>query len=289
VLLRRIVENLVAPLETTRPQTPSSKLMKYKICEWEDNGYHDSYFYGVYYDTNTGLMKEIQLGATAYAGGSYSFGVGYEMPTLEIIEKCRVLMAAHIFTVISNAEYRDVFLPEDAKEKDTVRLLVPHSGMVMVEKPCQKCEGKGHWQNPCREADKRPCFACHGRGRKRSKEKARTPGGKILRFTLPVDTVFTVQACTAFGTFYRNGYNKPNRSVLSIAGDGQLYRIPLAKLRMDRDPMPEEELRQRAEALSHEHQYGAMFGCKAWLSANFIQVVLGRHAQHVNRTFEKAA
>ena len=50
--------------------------------------------------------------------------------------------------------------------------------------------------------------------------------------TFPVDTVFTVQACTAFGTFYRNGYNKPNRSnrpVLSIAGDGQLYRIPLAK------------------------------------------------------------
>jgi hypothetical protein len=126
----------------------------------------------------------------------------------------------------------------------------------------------------------------------RSKEKARAADGKILRFTLPVDTVFTVQACTAFGTFYRNGYNKPNRSnrsVLSIAGDGQLYRIPLAKLRMDRDPMPEEELRQRAEALSHEHQYGAMFGCKAWLSANFIQVVLGRHAQHVNRTFEKAA
>ena len=266
--------------------------MKYKICEWEDNGYHDSYFYGVYYDTDTGLMKEIQLGATAYAGGGYSFGVGYEMPTLEIIEKCRVLLAAHIFTVISNAEYRDVFLPEDAKEKDTVRLLVPHSGMVMVEEPCQKCEGKGHWQNPRRAEDKRPCFACHGRGRMRSKEKARAADGKILRFTLPVDTVFTVQACTAFGTFYRNGYNKPNRSnrsVLSIAGDGQLYRIPLAKLRMDRDPMPEEELRQRAEALSHEHQYGAMFGCKAWLSANFIQVVLGRHAQHVNRTFEKAA
>jgi len=43
--------------------------MKYYVCNWEDNGYHDSYFYGACWDTETKSIVTHGEGATAYAGG----------------------------------------------------------------------------------------------------------------------------------------------------------------------------------------------------------------------------
>jgi hypothetical protein len=43
--------------------------MKYTLCQWEDNGYHDSYFYAGIWDTETKKMSAMMTGATAFCGG----------------------------------------------------------------------------------------------------------------------------------------------------------------------------------------------------------------------------
>jgi hypothetical protein len=57
----------------------------------------------------------------------------------------------------------------------------------------------------------------------------------------------------AFGTFYRKGYNQPNRENTRVGlrlRDGQRIFIPLNKLRLDEEPMTESEAEEKAEELS---------------------------------------
>lgn len=201
--------------------------MKYKLCDWEDNGYHDSYFYGVYFDTDDQDLHSISLGSTAYSGG-YDFNGDYLLPTPEIAELARRRLVEHIFQAIKAAEIRDVMEPKDVKQGIWVRLLVAHNS--------------------------------------RKAGIALQPGDRVR-----------VNRCDAFGTFYANGYNHPGRHNRSIVGTlagrlDKLIRVPLNKCRLDREPDTDEALRARAEELSHNHQYGAMFGCKAWLSNNWALV-----------------
>lgn len=192
--------------------------MKYKLMWWEDNGYHDSYFHGVYFDDADGQLHKADLGATAYGGG-IGFDESYAMPTPAVVEASRKLLVEGIYQRLHSAEQHDVMKPADAKPGDILRLSEPH--------------------------------------------KSRKAG-----MMLDVGTRIRVNVCNAFGTFYRNGYNKPGRDNRSIVGTvlGQpdkLIRVPLAKCRLDRD------LRSRAEELSYEHQYGPLFGMRAWESDNW--------------------
>ena len=246
--------------------------MKYKICEWEENGYHDSYFYGVLFDDATGLMSKIGLGATAYAYSPIPEWQESVMPTPEIVERCRLLLADFIFARIREAEHIDVFTPSDAKKDSVMVLLEDHKRQIKAPVPCEKCVGKGYWQNPNKAADRRPCFACEGTGSVAKGEAIKNASGKILRETIPAGTRLTVLAVTAFGSFYRNGYNKPDRSNRTVTGRtdaGAVVNIPLKKLRLALEPMSDAGLLERAAELSHHHAYGTMFGCRAWLSDNY--------------------
>jgi hypothetical protein len=44
-----------------------------KLCNWEQNGYHDSYFYDAVYDVDADEISGIQIGSTAYGGGPERF------------------------------------------------------------------------------------------------------------------------------------------------------------------------------------------------------------------------
>ena len=253
--------------------------MKYKLCEWEDNGYHDSYFYGVYYDTDDGLMHSCGLGATAYCGGVSPAWQECQYPSLEIVECARLLLADHIFTVIRAAEHSDVMDPEDAKVGEVLQLLVPHTRQLKKVIPCHRCMGKCYWQNPRDPKDRRKCFACDGTGAFAKGDAIRDANGKIARETIPAGTRLTTLKVVAYGSFYRKGYNKPgreNRTVTGRTDAGDVISIPLKKLRLARDPMPDSELRARAVTLSHDHQYGAMFGCRAWLSDNYAAAAVAK-------------
>ena len=43
--------------------------MEYRICDWEDNGYHDSYFYVGIWDTEKRLIRNEMYCSTAFGGG----------------------------------------------------------------------------------------------------------------------------------------------------------------------------------------------------------------------------
>lgn len=66
-----------------------------------------------------------------------------------------------------------------------------------------------------------------------------------------------------FGTFYAKGYKKPGRHNTSVGivmdGKGDKVFVPLDKLRLDRDPMPDTELRTRAEDLAQDRAWCSWF------------------------------
>jgi len=44
--------------------------MEYRICDWEDNGYNDSYFYVGIWDTEKHEIRSVMYGSTAFGGGT---------------------------------------------------------------------------------------------------------------------------------------------------------------------------------------------------------------------------
>lgn len=254
--------------------------MKYRICDWEDNGYHDSYFYGVTYDDETGKLESSMIGATAYAGGAYSLA-GMPDPTREVLEACRIQLRDHIYQKIRDAEHADMLTPQDARRDERMILLENHRLQIKAMTPCHKCDGHGYWQNPRNADDKRPCFACEGKGQVPKGDNLKDASGKPLYTVLPAGCLVTVLGVTAFGRFYNKGYNRPDRTNRSVTGrleDGRIVHIPMKKLRRADAPMSDAGLMERAENLSHEHQYGAMFGCRGWLSENYAAAAAKRYA-----------
>lgn len=248
---------------------------KFKLCWWEDNGYHDSYFYGVYFDTEDGQLHHTGLGATAYGGG-IGFSSEFALPTPEVLELARRELAKHIFAVLRKAEDNDVLTPEpcNVKKGRAFRLLVPHSFYAKGDGSCLKCDGSGHWMNPRNKDDVRECFACKGTGVVHGKgDFVKDASGKRVKTTMPAGTVVTAlfDRVNFFGTSYRNGYNHPHRfnSSVSVKFGDALVRVPLEKLRQDAEPASDAALMARADELSYNHQYGSAFGCKAWVTENW--------------------
>ena len=218
--------------------------MKYKLSWWEENGYHDSYFYGVYFDTEDGKLYAVGLGATAYAGG-IGFDETYALPTAEVVELARKELAKRIFCVLRAAEDRDVLTPEPYNVRRGVefRLLVDHT--------FYRKENGG--------------FAKDAKGKR---VKAKLANGSVVISSEP-GVVF-------YGTTYKNGYNRPSRANASVKALVRLDErtlqsvlIPLAKLRQHAEPMSDVDLMARSEGLSYEGQFAVAFGCKAWESDNW--------------------
>jgi len=230
-------------------------MSKYKLCWWEDNGYHDSYFHGVYFDQADGKCHGVSLGATAYCGG-IGFTEEYRLPTPEIVELARVELAEIIFQSLRAAEHKDVLEPcvRNVKRGIKFRLLEPHS--VYVKLP----NGKGFFLDA---------------------------KGKRIKRTFAAGTTFVSRSDEAvfYGTQYRKGYNRPHRFNASLStsyrdegGSTWFIQVPLEKLRQDCEPIGDEELRARAQECSTHLQFGAAFGCKAWETENWAKSVSARTA-----------
>lgn len=250
-------------------------MSKYRICWWEDNGYHDSYFYGVYYDDATENLHEISLGATAYAGG-IGFTDEYLMPTPEVAEKARLILKEYIYASLFAADRRDVNTPfHSIVPGRRLVLIADHSFFRRETEPCRKCNGTGYWVNPRKDSDKRECFGCRGKGvRVGGYVHAHGSSGKRVKETLKAGTKVEARSEPLFyGTTYRNGYNRPMRGNTSVqvVVDDQAVKIPTEKLSLDRPYAAEAALDLQAEQLSHEHNYGAVFGCKAWMTENWAK------------------
>jgi hypothetical protein len=201
-----------------------------KWGSWEENGYHDSYFYIAAWHVEAGECVSLGDGATAYGGGGCQ--ETFTPWTDTELERARLWLAGRVFEGIKAAELRDVLTPNKVQRGDPVALLVEHKNAVKV-----------------------------------NGEKVQ---GQWTRF--PAGTVATVIRADAFGTFYRNGYNKPGRentSAVCRLPDGGIMKAPLAKLRLAREPMTDSELQARAAELSYGMECKSLLtGHGGWWTAN---------------------
>lgn len=218
---------------------------KFKLCWWECNGYDDSDWYGVYFDTADGRLHKTELGTTR-AHCAIGFSEEFFLPTPEVVELARQALVPLIFDVLRRAEDRDVLIPQpfNVKQGRAFRLLVPHSFY-------QKADGGF----------------------------AKDEKGKRVKVTIPAGAVVVARADGAefFGVQYRNGYNKPNRenTTVSVAWKTpvgvQFVRVPLAKLRQHAEPLSDETLLRRADELSSGLRFESVFGPCAWTTDNWAQ------------------
>jgi hypothetical protein len=276
-------------------------MAKYVLVEWEINGYNDSDWMIVYYDSTLDKLVPYQYATTRFGscqcqvpdaeGGSpyhvcnYSDGISHPerilMPTLETVERARVLLAEHIFSVLVPAEERTVMEPNVETVLPGLRVSLKEAARTQVKEVfvCDKCHGSGKWTNPRNSTDKRPCFACKGAGEKQG-AKVKGTDGKLVWDKLPAGLSGEVVKTTSFGTFYRNGYSKPdanNTSVQFRTDDGKVVSATLAKLRLERDFLTWEHIRDTAQHLSHNHGYDRI-SKSTWLTHNYaLDLIMRGH------------
>lgn len=203
-------------------------MAQYKLCSWEDNGYNDSDWYLVAWDSELGKPVKHEVGTTRCAAGCNVDGYGYDLPTPDVVRSAVAWLAEYIYQSIRDAEYRDVLEPQpSAACKGTELLLtrnVRHKGQV-----------------------------------------------------IPKGTIGDVFWSGSYGHFYAKGYNRPSRENtrvgLRLNHDGSTVFVALSACRLRREPMADSELRERAERLALNCNFGAAFGCTAWLTHNWAEPI----------------
>lgn len=75
-------------------------MAKYRLVEWEDNRYHDSYGKLVYFDDQDGKVKITEHWSTAYPGGADMSE--FLMPTAEVVELAKEQIALHYFDQLAH-------------------------------------------------------------------------------------------------------------------------------------------------------------------------------------------
>lgn len=125
--------------------------------------------------------------------------------------------------------------PSDLRRGMMLSVTNPCKKQVKEEAKCQKCQGSGLWVNPKDNQDKRTCFACHGKGGKAIGKK-KGEDGKLVWEVIPAGTIGEIMGWRSFGTFFANGYNKPNRdnTTVTLKVNGRIIDLPLAKLSVAR-------------------------------------------------------
>lgn len=195
--------------------------MLHKLTSWEDNGYHDSYFYVSVWDDEARTVRAIETGSTAYSGGNSECSY----PPISDVNALRdaiTWLADYIYNVIRPQEHADVLEPQAAELRADYRLTraVKHKG----EKYESGLVGRAFWSG-------------------------------------------------AYGQFYRNGYNRPNRANTRVGlelTDGRKVFVALSALRCNREPLSDTELRSRAWNLAQNCQFSRATKEKhAWDSANY--------------------
>lgn len=218
------------------------------------------------FDSDANAIVGVETGSTAYAGGR---GLNEPEPTGPVLLNAYIALENNIRTRLFKAA---LFRHNEPDHDDLmVGIILETTCKVKSAKrtsePCKKCNGSGHWINPSRPTDKRPCFACEGKG---------VHTGKAIKgewIYIPKGTAVIVDSWKAYGQFYANGYNRPNRSNTTVTGhlsDGSMVTIKLEKLKVIGDPPREAMFREKAHILACEGQFQAATGLKcAWLTSHY--------------------
>lgn len=264
-------------------------MSKFLLTDWEINGYNDSDFMCSYYDDVANVIGFHEYGTTRFAAptniginpdGTTSVTVAGEtllMPNADVVEKARLALADRIFDRLQKADRKLVDEPDYADLFQGMRVRLTENVRMQVREsaPCNKCSGSGKWINPRNANDKRDCFACKGSGQHVG-AKVKGDNGKQAWDNLPAGLTGVVVDWKAFGQFYANGYNKPGRHNTTVqfrTDDGKLVRAGLSKLRLDQDYKDDSYLQGKAEELSFNYQFSALYPRHAWDTHNFAAQV----------------
>jgi hypothetical protein len=252
----------------------------YKLCDWEQNGYHDSYFKAALFDDSNNTIVGVEIGSTAFGGGR---GLPEPAPKGQTLVSAYITLENHIRVKL----YQEALSRHNEPKPDDLKtdMILETTSKIRCAKRnkdmCQKCLGTGHWINPKNVKDKRECFACNGKGFHVSKVK-----GEWVR--LDPHTPIIIDNWMSFGKFYRNGYNQPDRVNTTIYGhltDGTIVTAKLAKLCCAGELPKEEMFREKAHALACEGQFQVATGIKcAWLTNHFAPIpdsFRNREPEHV--------
>lgn len=232
----------------------------YKLCEWEHNGHDDSDWYAVVYDSENNELRKELTGSTRFAN-ALNIGPKMKEPTEEILKLAEKCLAEIIFNKLKQLEVIDVFEPNNVSPGDRVRLLSKCKNIVKTYDLCDKCNGSGMWINPKNKKDIRDCFTCNASGKINFKKVLKEDGKPVWEH-FEKGLSGTVISCTAYGFFYRSGYKQPrrsNRRVIFKTDDGKEVKAPLEKLRRDREPLTDAELRAKSFDLAKHRNFYAPF------------------------------
>ena len=198
--------------------------MLYKLCDYEQNGYHDSYFYWSIYDSEKEDIIQYEYGATAY--GSTKSDLQFEKLTKDIVEKAISLLSDHIF----NKLQADALEPSGVENGEKVKLL------------------------------------------KDVKFKNKKTGKTIEASAGTVGKVFWQKA---YGQFYANGYNRPNRDNTNLGIEFESGEIIFTGLKNVSRSFSQEEIREKANNLARECQFQTYNSSwSGWTSQNFALAIL---------------
>jgi hypothetical protein len=254
-------------MSTTTTQAPAATALM-EWLSWEENRYHDSDGYTLYWDPQAGKPVKVETWSTRYAndGQLRPATTPWTQPEAG---RARQWLAAAIARSLRIAEDHDVLEPQDVRKGERVRVLAAHrcKATTEVQEDCRKCGGTGHYRG------RWSCHGCEGTGKRAGKgAPLKDAQGKQVWHVFDPGLAGEAFWCGAFGTFYRNGYKQPNRFNRTVGvrwDDGRSCYLPLQKLRLDREPETDALLEQRAWELSRGMDAKAFFtGHGGWLDAN---------------------
>lgn len=194
----------------------------------ERNRYDDSDYLAIVWDAEIGAPREVLYASTRFGGD----GSATVDATPEIRSCYEGWIAAQR---AAKEEARKASpMPDDLRVGARVSWLRESKSQAKSVSPCAKCAGEGCWINPRNTADRRPCFGCNGQGTVTG-AKLVDDKGKAIWNKIAKGTEGEVIDWTSFGTFYRSGYNQPNRDNTSVKvklDDGRTVSATLAALRL---------------------------------------------------------
>jgi len=237
----------------------------YKLDEWEHNGRDDSDWYAVVYDDEKDDVYRVETGTTR-AANALNIGPKMQEPTEEVLKKAEIAYARKLVPVVKTQEESRILFPDPTKlpkglELRTTRR-IRFQKREYVHSECKKCGGTGKWVNPFSQKDVRNCFNCNGTGQYAKSVGVTDKNGKKVWVYIQPGTVVKVRDSKSYGTFYRNGYNKPNgwnTTVSFTLPDGSEGRAKLEALRLN-EPLPTDEwAEEKAMKLAKTRNFYVLF------------------------------
>lgn len=227
--------------------------------EWEHNGYDDSDFYRTMFDWHTGELQKVETWTTRY-------GCGHSAVVTDEYAKRNNLTGYIAKDYNPNTQQWDK--PVGVRVDLPVTWFVPPKQVPQSVWEAAERKLAEHIFNLIRAAELRDILTPQDAKQGDILRLSESHNSRKTKQTLPVGTKIRVNDCTAFGTFYRNGYNHPSRENRSVIGTvlghpEKLVRVPLNKCRLDKEPMPDAELRARAVELAKNRRFEQCWG-KVW-------------------------